>query len=151
MAAQNIFIEAGHNTPEVNFNSSTGKLALTGKSIPENATRIFSPLIDWIREYVKNPQERTNLHLDLEYFNTASSIWFAKMYKELSMIDNHERLLIIHLYFNLEDYDEMDEPDLAEIISPVTDVLKTASVSIGVKIYGKDDSDTIIKERLILF
>lgn len=150
MTLQNLYIKAGQKTPEVSFNSTTGDLVLKGKSIPENATQIYSPALEWISEYKKNPQEKTNLHLDLIYFNTASSIWFAKMYKELAMIENHERLLIIHLYFDLEDYNEMDEPDLAEIISPVTDILKIASVSIGVKVYGKADSGAIVKERLIL-
>lgn len=150
MQIQNLHIEAGHNTPDVMLNSETGDLVFTGKSVPENATLVYSPVIDWIKEYVKSPQEETNLHLDLIYFNTASSIWFARMFKELSMIDDQKKLLIIHLYFLLEDFDEMEEDDLAETISPITDVLKIASVSIGVKVYGKDDSGSKRKERLIL-
>ena len=73
------------------------------------------------------------------------------MFRELSMIDNHEKLLIIHLYFHIEEFDEMEEQDLADAISPITDVINTASVSIGVKVYGKDDSGFVRKERLILF
>jgi hypothetical protein len=150
MALQNLYIEAGHNTPEVSFDSSTGDLILKGKSIPENATQVYAPLIEWIVEYVKKPQEETNLHLDMIYFNTASSIWIAKMFKELSSINDNERLLIIHLYFHIEEFDEMEEQDLADAISPITDILKTAGVSIGVKVYGKADSGALVKERLIL-
>lgn len=150
MAVQNLYIKAGHNTPEVRFNSSTGELVLSGKSIPENATQLYTPLIDWIADYVLSPQEETNLHLDMIYFNTASSIWIAKMFKELSRIDDNEKLLIIHLYFHIEEFDEMEEQDLADTISPITDILNTTGISIGVKVYGKEDSGSIAKERLIL-
>ncbi len=151
MALENLHIEEGHNTPDVLFNAETGNFILTGKSIPENATQLFIPLIEWIKKYVENAKDETNLHLDLVYFNTASSIWISKMFKELSLIKDHEKLLIIHLYFHIEEFDEMEEQDLDETISPITDILQNATVSIGVKIYGKDDSNIVKRERLILF
>lgn len=150
MALENLHIEAGHNTPDVLFSSETGNLTFTGKSIPENATRLYKPVVEWIREYIKEPCEETNLHLDLLYFNTASSIWIARMFKELSTIKDHEKLLIIHLYFDLEEFDEMEEQEIADAIFPITEVLHDSTVSIGVKIYGKDDSDAVKKEKLIL-
>ena len=150
MATENLHIDAQHNTPEIKLNAQTGDLVFTGKSIPENATQLYTPVIQWIKQYIEDPLEETNLHLDLIYFNTASSIWIARMFKELSQINDPEKLLIIHLYFHLEEYDEMEEQDLVETISPITEVLQKARVSMGVKIYGKDDSGLIKKERLIL-
>lgn len=151
MALEILHIETGHNTPDILLNPDTGDLTLTGKSIPENATKLYTPVLDWIKEYIEVAIEETNLHLDLVYFNTASSIWIARMFKELSQIKDPEKLLIIHLYFHIEDFDEMEEQDLADTIAPITDVLQIATVSIGVKVYGKDDSNSVKKERLILF
>ena len=144
-------IESGKKTPGLLFNSETGHLALKGKSIPENATKIFEPAIEWVNEYIKAPAEETNFHIDLDYFNTASSIWITRIIKQLATINHPGKLLIVHLYFYIEDFDEMEYRDMEEAISPVTDVLQSATVSIGVKIYGKNDSNSILKQKLILF
>ncbi len=70
--------------------------------------------------------------------------------KSLSQIDNNGKLLIAHIYIDMEDFEEMQTEDLAELTSPITDILKDAIVSIGIKVYGKDDSDSVVKEKLIL-
>ncbi len=150
MELENLHIKATKKSPEINCVAKSGELLLKGKSIPENASLIYKPILNWVTEYIKAPVEETNLHLDLEYFNTASSIWIAKILKSLSQIDNNGKLLIAHLYIDMEDFEEMQTEDLAELTSPITDILKDAIVSIGIKVYGKDDSDSIVKEKLIL-
>ena len=151
MALEILHIETGHNTPDILLNPDSGDLTFTGKSIPENATQLYTPVIDWIKDYIEVAREETNLHLDLVYFNTASSIWIARIIKTLSRIDDRDKLLVIHLYFHIEEFDEMEDDDLNYAISPVTDVIKDSIVSLGVKIYGTDDNGTILKENLILF
>jgi len=151
MSINKFYLEADKNTPEIDFNPKDGLLYLHGKSIPENATRFYEPIVEWLKEYIQNPAQETNLHYDLMYFNTASSIWMARIIKLLSRIQDREKLFILHLYFHIEEYDEMDSEDIQEAISPVTDVLNEASISIGVKIYGTDDYGSIQKEKLILF
>ena len=150
MTIGNFIREAGRNSPEVRLDPVSGDLYLVGKSIPENATALYSPIVKWIEEYVVKPADETNLHLDLIYFNTASSIWIARIIKILSTIDDREKLLVIHLYFHIEEFEEMEEQDLADAISPVTEVLASAGVSIGVRVYGKDDSGKVLREKLIL-
>jgi len=147
---KNIFVEATAKTPLVDFNFLSGDLILHGKSIMENATKFYEPLIKWISEYVKDPKQTTNLRLNLEYFNTASSIWIAKIVKNLSKINHPEYLLLIHLYFDIEDYDDMGTEDVKDALSPVIDIISIATISIGVKIYGIDDKGSVIKESMVL-
>ena len=151
MELSNLQIEAGKNTPEIDFNPKSGLFMLKGKSIPENATKIYEPIIKWCKEYIVKPAEETNLHLNLEYFNTASSIWIARMVQSLSQIDDFNKLLLVHLYFDIEEFDEMEEEDLKEAIAPATKVLDDTKVSIGVKIYGTDSGGIILKEKMVLF
>lgn len=147
---KNILIEAAIKTPQVDFNSLTGDLILHGKSIMENASKFYEPLHKWVMEYAKTPRQTTNLRLNLEYFNTASSIWIAKIVKSLSKISHSEYLLLIHLYFDVEDYDDMETEDVKDALSPVIDIITVATVSIGVKIYGVDDKGDVIKESMVL-
>lgn len=142
-----MFIEQSDKTPLVDLNYLSGELILSGKSIPINAPRIFEPILDWVNEYVKNPRQTTNLRLNLEYFNTASSIWLAKIVKSLTSINKPEYVLILHIYFSIEDFDDID--DIKDDLSPLIDVISNTTVSVGLKIYGTDESGKILKESMI--
>jgi hypothetical protein len=144
---KNMFVEQTEKTPLVDFNYMSGELILSGRSIPINAPRIFEPILEWINEYVKNPKQTTNLRLNLEYFNTASSIWLAKIVKSLTGITKPECVLFLHIYFSIEDFDDID--DIKDDLSPIIDVISSTTVSVGLKIYGTDDSGKILKESMI--
>ena len=145
-----LFTESTLKTPQVDFNSMTGDLILSGKSIPENASRIYEPVHDWVREYIKHPKNTTNLRLNLEYFNTATSIWIAKIMRTLAEIDDPDKILMIHLYFDIEDFDDMETEELKDIIQPIADVIHKSKISIGAKLYGVDGNGEIIKRSTIL-
>ena len=146
----NITFEATPKTPQIDLNQFTGELIISGKSIPENAVKIYEPVINWLSEYILKPRPTTNLRLNLEYFNTASSIWLAKVLKTLVKIDNPDFVLIIHLYFPLEDFDELKEvDDIKEAFAPITDIFIGATPSVGLRIYGTDEAGKIIKDSLI--
>jgi hypothetical protein len=150
MKITKLHIPESANSPEIDFDPEEGMLVLKGKSIPENATKLYEPIIEWLKEYIKHPPEKTYLHFNLSYFNTASSIWMARMVKVLSRIDDREKLLTINIYFHIEEYDEMDDEDMQDAISMILKVINDATVSLGTKILGIDDDGTILKERLIL-
>jgi hypothetical protein len=146
---KNIFIEKTAKTPQVDFNQLTGELILFGKSIPENAAKVYEPLLAWINDYIKSPRHTTNLRLNLEYFNTSSSIWLAKMVNALSKISEDDYVLFIHLYFDIEDFESMDMEELKNIVGQLVDNISEGKISIGVKTYGTDVNGKIVKESTI--
>ncbi len=145
----NLTIAGGIKTPLIEFNQSTGELNLTGKSIPENAARIYEPLVEWIEEYIKSPQQTTNFKLNLEYFNSSSLIWFARMIKALSKIEQRDCVVMIHVYFDIDDFNSMEVEDIKELVTSLVGNIKDITISIGVKIYGADDDKRIVKESTI--
>jgi hypothetical protein len=147
---KNIFIEPTKKTPQIDLNHLTGELILSGRSIPENAAALYETVLKWVTLYIENPKRNTNLRLNLEYFNTASSIWLAKIVKVLCSIKGSENSLMIHLYFNIEEFDDMESDDLKDVLSPVIDMIGTASVNLAIKIYGADDEGKILKESMVL-
>lgn len=147
---KNIYIDPTEKTPQVDFKSITGELILTGRSIPENATEIYEPIYSWINDYIKNARQTTNLRINLEYFNTASSIWLAKIVKSLSKINIPESILLIHLYFNIEEFDNMDIEDIKDALSHIIDIINNSTISIGIKIYGTDEKCRVIRESMVL-
>jgi hypothetical protein len=147
---KNIYIEPTNKTPQIDLNHFTGELILSGRSIPENAADLYDQVLKWVTQYSKDPRHTTNLRLNLEYFNTASSIWLAKIVKVLCSIKEPEATLIIHLYFNIEEFDSMEVEDLKDALSPVIDMIGTPAVSLGIKIYGTDENGEILKESMVL-
>jgi hypothetical protein len=61
-----------------------------------------------------------------------------------------ENTLLIHLYFDIEEFDSMEADDVKEALSPVIDMVGTPSISLGIKIYGTDEKGEIIKESMVL-
>lgn len=146
---RNIFIERTAKTPQIDFDQLTGDLILFGKSIPENAAKVYEPLLAWINDYIKSPRHTTNLRLNLEYFNTSSSIWLAKMVNALSKISEDDYVLFIHLYFDIEDFESMDMEELKDIVGQLVDNIGEGNISIGLKTYGTDVNGKIVKESTI--
>ncbi len=144
------FTEPTEKTPQIDLNELTGELILSGRSIPENATEVYGPVLDWVEEYVRAPKQTTNLRLNLEYFNTATSIWLAKIVKTLSRIEVPEAVLLVHLYFGIEEYDNMDVEDIKDALSHIVDIINNSTISIGIKLYGTDSAGKILKESMVL-
>lgn len=150
MEQRDIFIEPTNKTPQIDLNHLTGDLIFSGRSIPENAAKIYEGVLNWINEYIQNPRRVTNLRLNLEYYNTASTIWLAKIVKALCTIKEPEYTVVIHLYFDIEEYDTMDVDDLRDTLSPIIDMIGITTVNIGIKIYGTQTNGEILKESMVL-
>ena len=70
---ENIFrIKAAEDTPEVNFNKDSGEFSLSGRSLPEDAFAFYGPVKTWLKEYIKQPANRSDLKISLDYFNSSS-------------------------------------------------------------------------------
>ncbi len=150
MELKNLFIEPSAKTPQIDFNRLTGELIMAGKSIPENASKLYEDVVKWVAEYIKNPRPVTNLRFSLEYFNTSSAIWLAKIIEKLGTIKESDYTLMIHLYFSIEDFDNMEIDDIKDELHPLIHMIGNPTVSLGIKLYGTDDDGDILKETMVL-
>lgn len=60
------------DTPVVVFDTDKNEFSLSGRSLPEDAAGFYRPLIAWMREYAKSPNEQTEFQVKLQYFNSSS-------------------------------------------------------------------------------
>lgn len=147
-----ISIDGTAKKPQIDFNNLSGELILKGKSIPEDAAALYEPLVGWIKQYITNPCRTTNLRLNLDYFNSASAIWISKMIRELCKIEKDNASLIIHLYFDIEDFETIDIDDLNTLTGPyLFSNMHDIKVNIGIKTYGVDADGKCIKESTFVF
>jgi SiaC family regulatory phosphoprotein len=147
---QNLIIEQTPKTPQIDLDLLTGDLIFSGRSIPENAAKVYEPVLNWVTEYILKARPTTDLRLKLEYFNTASILWLAKIFKVLIRINKPDYVLIVHLYLPVDELDEMsDFEDIIDAFGPIEDIVRDAIFSIGIKLHGIDDKGEIIKETLV--
>lgn len=102
-----IKIEGTPKTPTVYFDADSGVLEIKGRSIPENAVEFYKPLVDWIGSYGDNAKDKTEVNIQLEYFNTSSSKCILDVFKKLESINNKSSILINWHY-------EEDDEDMLE-------------------------------------
>lgn len=150
MELKNLYIEPTLKTPHIDLNHFTGELILSGRSIPENSAILYENVLNWVNEYIKIPRPTSNLRINLEYFNTSSAIWLSKIVAALCSMEDNECTLIIHLYFNIEDYDNMEADDLKDELHPIIHMIGNPTISVGIKIYGTDNNGEILKESMVL-
>ena len=74
-----IIIEKTETTPEVIFDKENSVFRITGRSIVENAHEFYHPIREWLIEYIKDPNEKTELTLNYEYLNSSSSLQLMKL------------------------------------------------------------------------
>jgi hypothetical protein len=149
-ALQKINIEETPKTPHIELDPKTGDFIFSGRSIPENAAKLYEPVLNWVIEYIRDARPVTNVRINLEYFNTSSSLWLAKILKVLVRINEPDYTLIIHLYLPLEEYDDMKEfDDIKDVFFPITDIFQFAIPSIGIKLYGTNEESQIVKNKMV--
>jgi hypothetical protein len=87
-----ISLVASTKTPSVKF-SSNGHLELRGRSIPENSLDFYKPLLEWVDKYSQSATFETKVHIQLDYFNTASSKCLLDLFRRLENINGKVSIL----------------------------------------------------------
>ena len=75
------------DTPDIHFDSEKEIFSISKSSLPENAVEFYRPVINWINDYAKNPNEETVFDFNIEYLNTASSKQIFEVIMAISRID----------------------------------------------------------------
>jgi hypothetical protein len=152
MGFTNLIIEQTSKTPQIDLNRYTGHLIFSGKSTPENADKLYGPVLRWAEQYVEDPMPFTHLKLDLEYFNTASALWLSKIINVLGLIEKPDSVLMVHLFMPVEDFENLrDFDDIRDTFIPVADIYRGSVTSLCMKLCAKDDSGSIVRETFVFF
>ena len=101
-------IEGTPKTPTVRFNASEGTVEIKGRSIPENSIEFYRVLVNWLEEYTKEPQEQTQVNIQLEYFNTSSSKCILDVFKKLEAIHKINQGVTINWFYDEDDEDMLE-------------------------------------------
>ena len=103
-----IRLEATDDSPLIVLDKESNTFEISGKSLPEDVTDFYQPVLDWLKSYQSDPNLKTEFNFKLIYFNTASS----KLILDILMIfedmaeEGHQVLI---KWFSLPSDEDMQE------------------------------------------
>ena len=105
---ENILIEGTPKTPSINFDYEKGLIEIKGRSIPENSIEFYKSMVDWLEKYTEKPQKKTEVNIQLEYFNTSSSKCILDVFKKIETIYKADNDVVINWFYEEDDEDMLE-------------------------------------------
>jgi hypothetical protein len=96
------------DTPTVMLDAANNIFEISGRSLPEDVTAFYSPIIGWMENYNQSPLPKTVFNFKLVYFNTASSKMLLDILMKLEELHNAGKEVLVKWHF-AEDDEDMKE------------------------------------------
>ena len=96
-------LEGTRDTPYIIFDPENNRFEISGNSLPEDSTKFFDPIFEWIENYIKAPNKNTELICKLEYFNSSSAKMLYQIFIELERIKETGNNIKISWHFEAGD------------------------------------------------
>ncbi len=81
--------QSNRSLPDIHFNATNGNLSISGRCVTENALTLFSPLITWLDAFLANRPPKVSLNINLEYLNSSSVMWIARIVRNVDALRAH--------------------------------------------------------------
>jgi hypothetical protein len=85
-----------------------GIIKFRGRSIPEDVSIVYDPVLEWINDYIQKPAPATEVDVAMEYLNSGSSKYMLKILKAIKQIDLMGLSLKINWYYEEGDDDILE-------------------------------------------
>lgn len=102
---KDLIIEASKTTPAVKFNADSGILEISGESYPENASKFYEPILDWMTKFIGEHEGEIIFNFRMIYFNTSSSKAIFDIIELLENSFNDGKDVKLNWYFEEDDED----------------------------------------------
>lgn len=104
-------IESSKRTPYVKFDLDKGTLEITGSILLVNPTKFFDEVLEYVDNYLLNPQDHTQILLHIEYYNTYASKLLLFVMKKMQKLTKLDRKVSLTWLYD-EDDEDMHEAGL---------------------------------------
>ena len=114
---ETIKIQGTEDTPKIILDAENEILEISGRSLPEDVSSFYEPVLNWLNDYAENPATKTVFNFKLTYFNTASSKLLLDILMKLEELHEKGNEVVIRWHYP-EDDEDMAEAgeDYADIV-----------------------------------
>lgn len=121
-----INIEKTFSTPGVKFTQVDHTLVIEGRVIPEDATAVFQPIVDWVDAYFTSGNSTLKVVFRLYYYNTSSSKRIVNFLKKLDdYFAAGKKVLIVWEYEEGDDDCMRDGQDYQALVKVPIELVET--------------------------
>ena len=112
-----IYFEPTADNPKVILDKEKGLFEISGRSLPEDVAKFYAPVMDWVLEYITDPNDETEFVFDLEYFNSSSARLIVKMLVELEKLEKMgKKVKAVWLYKENDDVMQERGEELKSVV-----------------------------------
>jgi hypothetical protein len=105
---ETIKIQGTEDTPKIILDAENEIMEISGRSLPEDVSAFYEPVLNWLNEYAENPNKKTIFNFKLTYFNTASSKLLLDILMKLEEMHENGNDILIRWHYP-EDDEDMEE------------------------------------------
>ena len=105
---ETIKIQGTDDIPSVVLDSENGIFQISGRSMPEDVTAFYDPILEWLEELAEEYSSKVVFEFKLEYFNTASSKLLLDVLMKLEDMHDDGKEVLVKWYFP-DDDEDMEE------------------------------------------
>lgn len=113
-----IKIKGTEDTPSVILDKDQNIFEISGRSLPEDVSMFYEPILSWIDEYAEAPNAQTVFNFKLEYFNTASSKVILDILLKFEDIHEKGNKVVVKWHYR------EDEEDMLEAGEEYADIVE---------------------------
>jgi hypothetical protein len=117
-----ILIEETFQSPRITIDPEKNIFEIRGNSFPNNALRLYTPVVEWLDEYSKSPNPETVFVFRISYQNSSSRKMFNEILKRLERMVQKGHNVRIDWY-----YDQNDD-DLKQVILEFKHLFKAVPI-----------------------
>lgn len=103
------------SSPEIILDPG-GIIRIKGRSILENATDFYQPVLEWVAEYVREPAQLTCIDINLEYFNSATAKVLITLIQRVSAVTFRDAKFKVNWYYEEGDEDILERGEYIESV-----------------------------------
>jgi len=109
MSIKPLYINPTDETPQVILDPENQRFEFVGNSYPENSTKFYSPILNWMKEFIDSaPKQELTVDFNFDYFNTSSAKYILEI---LRLIQDHQdkgNTCLIRWYYFQDDTDMLE-------------------------------------------
>ena len=103
--SKSIKLKGSYDTPAIEFIPKKGSFKISGRSLPANSFDFYSPILDKVLEYVRNPGSTIKFEFKMDFINSSSARIFQELFYELEQLCKKGAIVEVNWFYRFGDED----------------------------------------------
>jgi len=104
-----LLINPTDETPQVVLDPENNRFEFVGNSYPENSTKFYSPILNWLKEFIDGtPKQELIVDFNFDYFNTSSAKYILEILRLIQDHQDKENTCLVRWFYFEDDTDMLE-------------------------------------------